>query len=447
MVARALHYRKPGTIERPGMIRDPITCPIAKPGRGLYSRTMSDTTAPLGRDLKVMGLVGSAHAASHFFHLILPPLFPILKDEFGVGYTELALLTTLFYAASGFAQTVAGFLVDRFGARRVLLCGLSLLSLSVIGYGFATHYWILVVLSIIAGLGNSVFHPADLSILTNKVSAPRLGRAYATHGLCGNLGWAIAPVFVGTIAVLSDWRVATIAAGLVGMAIVAAFILWGAELSDSERETATARPTDRGEALASNIRLLFSPTIVSCFMYFAFLAAALIGVQAFGVAAIQQLYAIEYTAATAALTAFLVGAAAGIFAGGILADRTDRHEIIAMAGVALSAVVLTLLGAQLVAVALVVPALALAGFFSGTTGPSRDMLVRKATPKGATGRIFGFVYSGLDLGSSLMPLALGIVMDNGNADWVFYACGIMLVVTMATVTQVKARAVEANKPA
>lgn len=410
---------------------------------------MSDITAPLGRDLKVMGLVGSAHAASHFFHLILPPLFPILKQEFGVSYTELALLTTLFYAASGFAQTLAGFLVDRFGARRILLCGLSVLSLSVIGYGFATHYWILIALSVCAGLGNSVFHPADLSILTSKVSAPRLGRAYATHGLCGNLGWAIAPVFVGTITVLSDWRVAAIAAGMVGLAIVAAFLIWGAELSDGEREATppASRPAGRADAIASNIRLLLSPTIVSCFLYFAFLAAALIGVQAFGVAAIQQLYAVEYSAATAALTAFLVGAAAGVFAGGVLADRTDRHEIIAMAGVALSAVVLTMLGAQFVTVALVVPALALAGFFSGTTGPSRDMLVRKATPKGATGRIFGFVYSGLDLGSSLMPLALGIVMDNGNADWVFYTCAIMLVVTMATVTQVKARATQASNPA
>lgn len=435
------------------MIRQAITHPIAKPRQGLYSRDMSDTTAPLGRDLKVMGLVGSAHAASHFFHLILPPLFPILKQEFGVSYTELALLTTLFYAASGFAQTVAGFLVDRFGARRILLCGLSLLSLSVIGYGFATDYWILIALSVSAGLGNSVFHPADLSILTSKVSAPRLGRAYATHGLCGNLGWAIAPVFVGTIAIYSDWRVAAIAAGMIGLAIVAAFIIWGAELSDGEREATppASRPGDRGEArgeaIASNIRLLLSPTIVSCFLYFAFLAAALIGVQAFGVAAMQQLYAIEYSAATAALTAFLVGAAAGVFAGGVLADRTDRHAVVAMVGVALSGVVLVMLGAQLVAVVLVVPALALAGFFSGTTGPSRDMLVRKATPKGATGRIFGFVYSGLDLGSSLMPLALGIVMDNGGADWVFYACAIMMVVTMATVTQVKVRATGATSAA
>ena len=417
---------------------------IANPRKRLYSNNMSVTTVPLRHDLKVMGLVGVAHGASHFFHLILPPLFPILKAEFGVSYTALALLTTLFYAASGFAQTIAGFMVDHFGARRVLLSGLSVLSISVIGYGFTSEYWMLMVLSVCAGLGNSVFHPADLSILTSKVSAERLGRAYATHGLCGNLGWAVAPVFVGTIALYADWRTAAIAAGMVGLAIVAAFMLWGGALAEVEAEIPAPRPSGRRETITRNLQMLLTPTIISCFLYFAFLAASLIGVQAFGITAIQQLYTIEFATATAALTAFLIGSAAGVFAGGVLADRTDRHDLIAMGGVALAAVVLVSIGAQAISVALVIPALALAGFLSGTTGPSRDMLVRKATPKGATGRIFGFVYSGLDLGSSLMPLLLGWIMDSGRADMVFYGCATMLVVTMATVTQVRQH--DANRP-
>ena len=417
---------------------------IANPRKRLYSNNMSVTTVPLRHDLKVMGLVGVAHGASHFFHLILPPLFPILKAEFGVSYTALALLTTLFYAASGFAQTIAGFMVDHFGARRVLLSGLSVLSISVIGYGFTSEYWMLMVLSVCAGLGNSVFHPADLSILTSKVSAERLGRAYATHGLCGNLGWAVAPVFVGTIALYADWQTAAIAAGMVGLTIVAAFMLWGGALAEVEAEIPAPRPSGRRETITRNLQMLLTPTIISCFLYFAFLAASLIGVQAFGITAIQQLYTIEFATATAALTAFLIGSAAGVFAGGVLADRTDRHDLIAMGGVALAAVVLVSIGAQAISVALVIPALALAGFLSGTTGPSRDMLVRKATPKGATGRIFGFVYSGLDLGSSLMPLLLGWIMDSGRADMVFYGCATMLVVTMATVTQVRQH--DANRP-
>ena len=406
---------------------------------------MSVTTAPLGRDLKVMGLVGSAHAASHFFHLTLPPLFPILKDEFGVSYAALGLLTTLFYGASGIAQTIAGFLVDHFGARRVLLIGLTVLSLSVIGYGFTSEYWMLAVLSVCAGLGNSVFHPADLSILTSKVSPPRLGRAYGAHALSGNLGWAVAPAFVITIAHYADWRTATIAAGIVGLTIVASFMIWGGDLAEANQGTdpegisSDSRPAAQQMTVLESARLLLTPTIVSCFFYFAFLAAALIGVQSFGVTAMQSLYGIDLGLATAALTAFLVASAAGIFCGGFAADRTSRHDLIAMGGVLLAAAVLAAIGAQWMTPMAMVLALALAGFLSGTTAPSRDMLVRKATPKGASGRIFGFVYSGLDLGSSTMPLALGWVMDQGNADQVFYACAIMLVVTMATVTQVRPR--------
>jgi MFS transporter, FSR family, fosmidomycin resistance protein len=419
---------------------------IANSRKGFYRQAMSVTTVPLGRDLKVMGLVGSAHAASHFFHLTLPPIFLLLKAEFNVSYTSLGLLTTLFYASSGVCQTIAGFLVDRFGARRILLMGLTLLSVSVIGYGFATEFWMLAALSVCAGLGNSVFHPADLSILTSKVSAIRLGRAYGVHALSGNLGWAAAPTFMITVTYYSDWRSATIAAGMIGLAIVASFIIWGTDLSEAKSDTPAVvveKDNKRDESILRNLRLLFTPTILSCFFYFAFLAAALIGVQSFGVTAMESLYEVDIREATGALTAFLIGSAGGILCGGFAADRTDRHDLIAMAGVLLAAAVLVAIGAQVISASILVLALALAGFLSGTTAPSRDMLVRKATPKGATGRIFGFVYSGLDLGSSLMPLAMGIVMDGGGADLVFYACAAMLVVTMATVTQVRPRNADA----
>ncbi len=399
---------------------------------------MSATSASLGRDLKIMSLVGAAHAASHFFHLILPPLFPILKPEFEVSYAGLGLLTALFYAASGIAQTIAGFLVDRYGARRILLLGLILLSASVVGYGFATSFWMLILLSICAGLGNSVFHPADLSILTTRVSVSRLGRAYGAHALCGYLGWAVAPLFVGSIAHFADWRTATIAAGCVGLSIVAIFILWGSDLTEPRKKPPQPSPRARGTTtVVQDMRQLLAPTVLSCFCYFACLAASLVGVQTFGVTAMQALYDVSLGQATTALTAFFVGAAFGIFVGGFAADRTDRHDLIAMGGVFLSAIVLTAIGAQSMMVAFLIPGLALAGFLSGTTSPSRDMLVRKAAPAGATGRIFGFVYSGLDLGSALMPLFLGWALDGGDANRVFYACAAMLLVTMVTVLQVR----------
>ncbi len=404
-----------------------------------YTNAMSVTSVPFRRDLKVMTLVGSAHAASHFFHLVLPPLFPILKSELDLSYAALGLLTTLFYASSGIAQTAAGFLVDLFGARRILLGGLGLLTLSVMAYGFATDLWMFIVLSILAGLGNSVFHPADLAILTNKVSSGRLGRAYGAHAFCGNLGWAAAPAFVIIITHYADWRTAVISAGLIGLIVIVSFLIWGSGLNQIQRDQTeeTFLSKYNFDQFRTDVSMLLQPTIVCCFLYFAFLAAALIGIQSFGVAAMQALYDIDLKMATAGLTAFLIASAIGILTGGVAADRTDRHDIIAIAGVVLAALLLAVLGSQFISKILIVPTIALSGFFAGMTSPSRDMLVRKATPTGASGRIFGFVYSGLDLGSSMMPIFVGWLIDSGRPEALFYSCSLILLITITTVLKVR----------
>ena len=176
-----------------------------------------------------MGLVGLAHASSHFFHLVLPPLFPILKQEFDVSYAQLGLLPGLFFAASGVMQIISGFLVDQFGARRVLLAGLVLLSISMLLCGLVSEFWMLIPLAVVGGIGNSVFHPADLAILTDKISRPRLGRAYGIHALSGNIGWAAAPVFIMTVVQFSDWRTALVLAGCVGFAVL--LVLYDAVLA------------------------------------------------------------------------------------------------------------------------------------------------------------------------------------------------------------------------
>ena len=399
---------------------------------------MSNGLTDLRHDLRVMGLVGSAHASSHFFHLILPPLFPILKLDFDVSFAALGLLPTLFYGASGIAQTIAGFLVDRFGARRVLLLGLTLLSISVIGYAFCFSFWGLMFFSITAGLGNSVFHPADLSILTNKISTNRLGKAYAIHAFSGNIGWALAPIFIVTLASFWDWRTATILAGLIGLIIVLIFFLSGELLIENSLEKQPKNPEalKRTDPLFSQITALLSSTVISCFLFFTFLAAALIGIQTFGVSALQVLYALTLKSATAALTAFLIGSALGILTGGVIADKVKKHQIVAILGVTLASLGLVIIGGNFISSYFVLPALALSGFFSGITAPSRDMLVRKITPPGASGRIFGFVYSGLDLGSSIMPLLAGALMDAGKADIVFYSCALMFVIAIITVLKI-----------
>jgi MFS family permease len=406
---------------------------------------MTPIPTTLGRDVKVMGLVGAAHWASHFFQLVLPALFLFLKDEFQVSFAALGLLTTLLYGASGLAQTPAGFLVDRYGARRVLLSGLTLASLATIGFGLVQSYWLLLPLSVLAGLGNSVFHPADLAILTAKISPHRIGRGYATHALCGNLGWAAAPILMIGLAQMWDWRVAIMAAGCLGLIIVAAFMIWGTDLDDDNIHTA---PGDGGGKipmgrLADNIRLLFSTTIISCFLYFAFLSAALIGIQNFGIPAMVDMFGLTLAEAGRGVAGFLLGTAGGIFIGGIAADRTDRHDRIAIAGMTTAALFMLYIATNDLPVTTVLTLMVLAGAASGITTPSRDMLVRAATPKGASGRVFGFVYSGLDLGSALIPLALGWALDQGRPDAVFYSVAIFLAITVLTVIQVRRQVVAA----
>ena len=382
-----------------------------------------------------MGLVGLAHASSHFFHLVLPPLFPILKQEFDVSYAQLGLLPGLFFAASGVMQIISGFLVDQFGARRVLLAGLVLLSISMLLCGLVSEFWMLIPLAVVGGIGNSVFHPADLAILTDKISRPRLGRAYGIHALSGNIGWAAAPVFIMTVVQFSDWRTALVLAGCVGFAVLLVLLLSGTELVESARHAASTR---RPEVTAGeNVRMLLSPTVVSCFLYFTFLSTALIGIQTFGVTAMVQIYSVPLTLATTGLTLFLVASGVGVVCGGFAADWTDRHDVITMLGMTVGAIIFFVIGSSSISSTMLIPALIIAGFVAGTTTPSRDMLVRKVTPEGASGRVFGFVYSGLDLGSCMIPLILGWVLDYGSAPVVFYIIGSMLLVTVLTVVNVR----------
>ena len=85
------------------------------------STPSSSPAVPLRQDARTIGLIGVAHGTSHFFHLLLPPLFPLFIRDFGFSYSELGLLVSTFFVISGIGQALAGFLVDRVGARPVLL--------------------------------------------------------------------------------------------------------------------------------------------------------------------------------------------------------------------------------------------------------------------------------------------------------------------------------------
>lgn len=375
------------------------------------------------RDAEVIGLVGLAHGTSHFFHLLVPPLFPWLMPEFGLSYAQAGFLMTVFFVISGIGQALAGFIVDRVGARNVLLFGVATLSLSAALLGLAQSYGGLVLAVAIAGLGNSIFHPADFSLLNHRVSVARLGHAFSMHGLSGNLGWAAAPAFMTAIAASADWHVAAFAASGVGCVVLGLLILRRSSLDDADAFAAVGSPVkvapdsaaaDNGGAFA----FLRSPLVWLCFLFF-FLSTSAGGIlQSYAPTILGNVYGLPLALATAALTAYLLGSAAGMLAGGfVAAARQDNDRVIASAlgGAALFAL---LLSSSLLPPFLVLPAMALMGFGVGMAGPSRDLLVRRSATgrfgKAAYGRVYGFVYSGLDLGLALSPIVFGMLLDAGR---------------------------------
>ena len=402
---------------------------------------MTDITADsTRRDVKVIALVATAHGCSHFYQLVLPPLFPFITASLGIGFEEAGLLMACFYATSGLAQTPSGFLVDRFGARRVLLGGLGLAATSVTLMSLMSSFWVAIPLVMLAGLGNSVFHPADYSILSHTVSKSRMARAYGVHTLSGNIGWAAAPVTVLTLASVLGWRGALAVTGLSGLAIVLVLATQSGVLASGRIPRHTA-PAAARTLSASTFTLLASPPILLCFAYFVLLSVSLTGNQTFMPAALNRLYGTSLGTAGAALSAYLLAGSLGVLVGGIAADRSTRHGGIVAAGLLAAAAVMLVVGFVPLPDPALVAVVALAGFASGSTTPSRDMLVRGATPAGATGKVFGFVYSGLDLGAAVTPPVLGLFLDRGEPRMVFVLSAATLALTIGTALRVgKSRA-------
>jgi len=380
------------------------------------------------QDVKVVGLVSAAHFMSHFFQIVLPPIFPLLKDAFGVGYAELSIVMTLMYATSGLMQTPAGILVDRLGPARVLIGGLGLYSAAVLLFGFAPNIWVLGALAVAAGLGNCVFHPSDYAILSARVQAARLGRAYGVHNLGGSLGWAAAPIIVLTLSSLFGWRVGLAIVGGAGLLLTLCLVMQSEALT-TERP---ARSEGKEALVARSADMFLSRPILVCFGYFTLLAVATVTLQAFLPSSLVAGFGISLPVATAALTSFLVGSALGMFAGGIAADTFKQHELIVATGLLTTAALSLSIGILTIPIPALIPCIAVAGFGFGCTTPSRDMIVRSATPAGATGRVFGFVYSGLDLGSAMTPPILGLLLDHDLPRLVFVFATVVLVLATST---------------
>jgi len=394
------------------------------------------TAHVLRQDAKVIGLVALAHGLSHFYQIATAVLFPLIRDDLGVSYAALGATIALYYVVSGVCQTLAGFAVDRFGARRVLFSGLVLCVAGALLAGLARDYESLLAAALIGGLGNSVFHPSDFAILNARVNPGRLGYAFSWHGIAGFLGYAAAPGFSAGMASAFGWRGALLAAAALGAVVVAFVITQRAAL---KVEPADARRGAGAGGLAADLRLLASAPVLMCFAYFLFIAVGFIAIQTFGVATLIALYGASATLASAALTAYLIGAAAGIFTGGFVAARFQRHDLVAIIGMLVSAALMFVLASAWLPVAMLAPLLTATGFASGITNPSRDLIVRATTPPGATGKVYGFVYSGLDVGSMLTPVFFGWLLDRGQPAAVFYAVVLAMALTVVTVLQLPGR--------
>jgi len=395
--------------------------------------------ATRGRDLRTISLVGLAHGTSHFFHMLLPPLFPVFKDAFALSYAELGLLVTLFFAISGIGQALAGFLVDRIGARPVLFAALGCFVAAAASGALAQGYGGLMLAAALAGLGNSPFHPVDFTILNHRVSQPRLGHAFAVHGISGNLGWALAPVaLLGVSSLTGSWRWALAFCALWALAVLA-LMLWQQDAVDDRAgqrgPTATAG-AGLAEPMLAFLRL---PSVWLCFSFFFFSTCALTAVLNFAGPALHKMYDLPLAVSSFVVTGYMLCGIVGLLLGGFLAARAARLERLVGACLAGAAVLLALVGSGWLPAPLAIGVAAFAGLGTGLAGPSRDMLIKRASPPGATGRVYGTVYSGLDLGFALAAPVFGAVLDGGNPSGVFFGAAIALALGVLSASMIGVR--------
>ena len=398
---------------------------------------------PGGTDASTIALVGVAHGTSHFFHMLLPPLFPVFVADFGTSYAELGLLVTLFFVISGIGQALAGFLVDRIGARPVLLFAMACFVAAGAAAALAQDMTGLVLATALAGLGNSPFHPVDFTILNRRVSQRRLGHAFSIHGISGNLGWAAAPLFhQGVMALTGSWRWAAAGFGLWALAVLAVLVWQRRAVDDRAAETMTpgaatvAANSGAGEGTFAFLRL---PSVWLCFSFFVFSTAVLTAVQSFAGPALSRMYGLSAASTGYMVTGYMLAGVAGMLLGGFVAARVARLELTIGACLCGSAVLLLLVGSGWLPGGMALVLTSLAGLGTGLAGPSRDMLIKRASPPGATGRVYGTVYSGLDIGFALSAPVFGAILDRGSAGGVFVgaAAALVLGVTCASLVSLR----------
>jgi MFS family permease len=377
--------------------------------------------------------VCAAHMMSHYYMLMLAPLLAFIRDDFNVTYTELALALTVFNVVSGVLQTPVGFVVDRIGARIVLIVGLALSSVAYAVAGLIDSYWVFIAMYGVAGLGNTAYHPADYSLLSHHTPPERLGQVFSFHSFAGMLGSAIAPVTLLYMQSMFGWRGAYLGAAIFGFIVLAVLIAQPEPMSEIAHGGKTAKGAAAAGA-AAGWRLLMTPAILLNLAFFVLTSIMGSGLNTYLVVALGALHATPPAIANIALTSLLAMNAAGVLAGGMLAGRTRRHSLVAALGLTVSGLVTASVALVDFPSAILIVLLGLSGFCIGATYPSRDMLVRAVTPPGAFGKVFGFVSTGFNIGASIAPIMYGMLMDKGEPRAVFLVSAAVSLLCVTTVT-------------
>ena len=414
---------------------------------------MSMASAITRPQMQALGLVGAAHFMSHFYGMVLPPLYPFLHDDLGVSYTALGALMSMKQVIAGGLQLPAGMAVDRYGAKNMLFFGLLACSIAFGVVGIFGTFAVLTAMMIVYAVGNSVFHPADYSILNGTMSDEFMGRSFSLHTFFGELGTAIAPSLLLAIAAIWGWQMSLLSSSVLGLIILVGLALQWQSMKDdavgkpkkrkkSKAEEAAGASGEPQDAMSNwqIIRYVFtSPAILYLFLFFCVSQLASGGLRTFSVAGLVQLHDTPVAAAGTALTFFLFTGVFGILVGGYLADKTSRHDLIGALAMLVSAAVCLVVGSVDLDYIAIVFAFSIAGITQGMVRPSRDMMIRTAAPKGATGQVFGFVFSGQSFGGGVAPLVFGIMLDVGHPSWIFYTSAVFLVLCGA-VMMMSARA-------
>jgi MFS transporter, FSR family, fosmidomycin resistance protein len=378
---------------------------------------------------RIVGVVSAAHFVSHYYILLLAPLLPFVRADYGVSYTEIGFAFAAFNIVSAALQTPAGFLVDWLGARILLVGGLVIGAAAFTVAGLTHSFWAMVAMFALAGVGNTVYHPADYAILSHHVPSDHIGQAFSVHTFAGMLGSAVAPASLLMMQSLWGWRGAFVGAGLLGFAVAALLLA----VRDNAGIKTAAAPRAADAATAVGWRLLLSPAILLNLVFFVLLAMMSGGMYNYSVVAFGALYGTPVTTANAALTGNLLLSAIGVLIGGVLVGRTTRHGLVAALGLAGIALFIALVAEIDVGSLALIAAMSAAGFCSGVIMPSRDMIVREVTPPGSFGKVFGFVTTGFNIGGIISPLIFGAIMDHGSPKLVFLLVAAFSLIAIVTV--------------